>query len=256
MKTLIKNLLVSISIILSQVSFGGTIDPNTPDTKYLEYAQPFKYIYKICGTDTDGTLFCASAVAIDPHWILTAAHVVKDQRTCILHREDKAYEVKNIVIHKDFNKGEFGRSDIAIGYIEEDLGLDFYPELYDSDDEAGKICSISGYGFTGTFHTGAVKHDGNQRAGSNRIDYIEKDFLICSPSRKNKTSLEFLIASGDSGGGLFIGNKLAGINSCVLASDKNPNSTYTDESGHTRVSKFVKWIKEIMNTKKKVDKVF
>lgn len=247
--------MVAIFLGISSISFGGTIDPSIPDDKYVEYAKDFKYIYKICGTDNDGKLFCASAVAIEPHWILTAAHVVKGHRTCILHREDKAYEVKEIIIHKDFEKGEFGIADIAIGYISEDLGLDFYPSLYETEDEVGKVCSISGYGFTGTFNTGSVKHDGKQRAGSNKIDHTEKDFLICSPSRQNKTALEFLIASGDSGGGLFIGNKLAGINSCVLAADKNPNSTYGDESGHTRISKFIPWIKEIIK-KKKVDKVF
>lgn len=255
MNNSLKSLLITICLILSPNSFGGTIDPNVSDDKYIEYAKDFKYVYKICGTDNGGKLFCASAVAIEPHWILTAAHVVKNSRTCIVHKEDKAYEAKEIIIHKDFEKNEFGTGDIAIVYVAEDLGLDFYPPLYDTDDEVGKLCSISGYGFTGTFNTGSIKHDGKQRAGSNKIDHTERDFLICSPSRQNKTELEFLIASGDSGGGLFIGNKLAGINSCVLAADKNPNSTYGDESGHTRISKFIPWIKEIIK-KKKVDKVF
>ena len=65
-----------------------------------------------------------------------------------------------------------------------------------------------------------------------------------APSKNNErmTELEFLIGSGDSGGGLFLDGKLAGINSCVLAIDKKPNSTYSDESGHTRVSKYIDWI--------------
>jgi hypothetical protein len=66
----------------------------------------------------------------------------------------------------------------------------------------------------------------------------------------SKTELEFLIASGDSGGGLFIDNKLAGINSCVMAVDKKPDSTYNDESGHTRISKFIGWIKENIEKKR------
>lgn len=254
MNNLVKNL-ITIFLVISSISFGGTIDPNNSDEKYIEYAKDFKYVYKICGTDNDGKLFSASAVAINPNWILTAAHVVKNQRTCLIHREDKAHIVKDIIIHKDFEDGGFGFGDIAIGYIAEDLGLDFYPPLYEDTDEVGKICSISGYGLYGTFINGADKSDEKQRAGSNKIDNIDRDLLICSISITKKTELEFLIASGDSGGGLFIGNKLAGINSCVIASDKNPNSNYGDESGHTRISKFVPWIKEIIK-KKKVDKVF
>jgi hypothetical protein len=62
-----------------------------------------------------------------------------------------------------------------------------------------------------------------------------------------KTSLEFLIASGDSGGGLFIDGKLAGINSCIMAVNGSPKSDYRTESGHTRISINLDWILE--NTK-------
>jgi hypothetical protein len=72
-----------------------------------------------------------------------------------------------------------------------------------------------------------------------------------------RTELEFLICSGDSGGGLFINKKLAGINSCVLAADKKPNSSYGDDAGHTRISKYVPWIKQKIEEKKRsLDKVF
>lgn len=257
MKSMIKNLLF-IPILLALSSsylVSGTIDPNTQDSKYVDYAKDFKYVYKICGSYKDKKLFCASAVAIDPHWIITAAHVVKNYNICVISQDNKAFIVDKVICHEDFNDNKFGFADIAIGYISEDIGLDFYPSLYDSDDEVGKICSISGYGLTGTFITGATTVDNLRRSGSNIIDKIDRDLLVCSPSISNKTSLEFLIAVGDSGGGLFIGNKLAGINSCVLADDKIPDSTYGDESGHTRISKFVKWIKNhIENEKKQVDK--
>ena len=247
-------LLLILVFILSLQSQAGTIDPSTPDSKYLEYGEQFHCIYKICGSYNDGSRFCASAIVIDPHWILTAAHVVKNNKICLIHKNDKAHEVKQIIIHENFNIDVFGVGDIALGYVEDDIGLKFYPSLYDQNDELGKICSISGYGLSGNFLTGANKSDDKQRAGSNHIDRIEKDLLICSPSdrtSKKHTSLEFLISSGDSGGGLFIDGKLAGINSCVMASDKKPDSTYGDESGHTRVSKFVSWIRKTLNEKKK-----
>lgn len=228
------------------LSYSGTIDPGTPDIKYIEYAIDFNYIAKLCGLYEDGSKFCASAVAIDDHHILTAAHVVKGSVSCTVTIDGKEFCLTNVIIHKDF-ESKFGVADIAIGYSEKPFNLRFYPPLYAESDEASKVCSISGYGITGTFKTGAVISDQKKRAGSNIIDKIYEDMLICSPSKPHepdRTSLEFFIASGDSGGGLFIGDSLAGINSCVMAVDRSPCSKYNEESGHTRISKFIPWINQ------------
>ena len=103
---------------------------------------------------------------------------------------------------------------------------------------------MAGWGFTGTFNTGIEKADGKRRAGSNFIDRTERKILVCSPSKRHEktTELEYLIGSGDSGGGLFIDNKLAGIHSSVIGYDGKSNSTYTDESCHTRISLYSDWI--------------
>jgi hypothetical protein len=242
MKHLILFFIVSL---FSSILLAGTIDPATPDSRYIEYAKNFVYVGKLCGQTEDKKAYCASAVAIKPRWIVTAAHVVAGSKTCTLNINSKKISVSKIITHKDFNEQNFGIYDIAIGWCDDDIGLKFYPELYDKDDEIGKVCSISGFGLHGNFNTGANKSDTQQRAGSNRIDSIDRHLLICSPSVNNKkTALEFLISSGDSGGGLFIGNKLAGINSCVIAEDKKPDSTYGDEAGHTRISMYKKWIIE------------
>lgn len=227
--------------------YSGTIDPHTPDSKYIEYGQKFSYVGSLCGSYENGDFFCASAVAIDDHHILTAAHVVDGAAICVFSLEESPYEIHTIIIHKDFETKKYGHADIALCYSEKPFGLKFYPELYIEDDETSKLSCMAGYGFTGNFLNGATKHDGKKRAGSNFIDRTENDLLICSPSKRNNkdfTSLEFLIASGDSGGGLFIDNKLAGIHSCVMVAGKIPQSKYGEESGHTRVSKFISWIIE------------
>lgn len=243
----IKLLLLFLSISLyCSPSQTGTIDPSTPDSKYLEYAKNFHCIVRVCGTYNDDTMYCASGVLIDDHHILTAAHVVKDSKSCKVTIGAKKFTISTITINKDFDK-EFGIADIAICYSEESFGLDFYPSLYETDDEVGKVCSISGYGLTGTFLSGAKKSDDQRRAGSNIVENTFKDVIVCSPSRKNEkgyTSLEFCIASGDSGGGLFIDGKLAGINSFIMVSNRSPNGMYGEESCHTRISKFITWIKD------------
>lgn len=233
---------------------GGTIDPQTPDQKYVEYGSKFHCVLKICGKDKTDKPFCASAVAIKSHWILTAAHVVAECNSCFVLVNDKKVCVEKILYHEKYSENVFGEYDIALGYINDDIGLDFYPELYEKSDEAGKLCSISGFGITGSFISGIKYSDNKRRAGSNIIDGIDRKLLVCTPSRHNKTELEFIIGSGDSGGGLFIGNKLAGINSCVMAVDSKPDSTYGDESGHSRVSLYVDWINSTINGEKQNEK--
>ena len=174
-----KIIIVMLWTVLCIVSplFGGTIDPSLSDSKYINFGKQFNCVVKICGKYKDGTLFCASAVVIDKHHILTAAHVVKNYERCYVTIEDKKFELSDIVVHKDFENGGFGIADIAIGYSKQDFELDEYPPIYEGDDEQDKICSISGYGFTGNFVTGAKIFDNKKRAGSNRIDYINKDLL-------------------------------------------------------------------------------
>lgn len=244
-----KNFLVTLitTIALSIELFAGTRDPLTPDEKYVEYGKDFHYVLNLCGIYDDGGLFCASSVAISPRIVLTAAHVVKNAKHCgISINNSDVILIDKIICHDDFN-GNFGQADIAICYLSKDLKLDFYPSLYETNDEVGKLCCISGYGLTGTFKTGQSVSDGKRRAGSNIIDSVEKDLLICTPSQRHsidRTSLEYIICSGDSGGGLFIDGKLAGINSCVMSIGKHPTSVYGEEAGHTRISKFLPWILE------------
>lgn len=142
-----------------------------------------------------------------------------------------------------------GWHDIAICHTPADIGLDFYPEIYTDFDEKNKVCTMSGFGATGTFTSGYGRSgDGLRRAGSNTISGVDKSVLICEPSRKGKTSLEFLICPGDSGGGLFIGNKLAGIVSYISGppGGKKPRAVYGDTASFTRLSLYAGWVKAHM----------
>ena len=245
MKALVATILVLVS---SLISLAGTRNPSVPDEKYIKYGEDFHYVLHICGVSKDNSLFCGSSVVINPRWILTAAHVVKDSKHCGVHTKNGVVIVSKSFIHEDYDN-KFGVGDIALCSLKQDIELDFYPDLYDKDDEVGKVCCISGYGISGTFITGEEKSDGQRRAGSNKIDQVIHDLLICTPSKSQRdglTALEFLISSGDSGGGLFIDGKLAGINSCVMAVSRSPSSKYGEESGHTRISKFIPWIKKII----------
>jgi V8-like Glu-specific endopeptidase len=236
-------------LITTAISLAGTIDPSVPDSKYINYGSKFECVVQIygnclCKGENDPHEFSASAVVIKPHYIITAAHVVKDTTDVNIKVGQKKYKISKIIVNKDFEKGNFGYNDIALGYCEEEIKISFYPDLYEKNDEVLKVVSICGYGMKGTFSTGTINSDGVKRAGSNVIDKIERNCLVCSVDEKRKTELEFMIGSGDSGGGLFLDGKLAGINSFVSADDGKPSSSYGDECGHTRVSSYINWIKE------------
>lgn len=235
-----------IAMAATGAAIAGTRDSSVPDSRHVAYGERFACVGRLeCHEKASGKLMAASAVAIDPHWVITAAHVVADAENWSVVLTGTKHRIVEIVVHDGFAAGKIGCCDVAVGRVEEDLGLDFYPVLYDQDDEAGKVVSICGYGLTGTFDTGHAVADDKRRAGSNVVDHVaSKGLLVCSVGDGPHTELEFLIAPGDSGGGLFIGNSLAGINSVVMAKSRAPASKRGEESGHVRISTHREWICE------------
>lgn len=223
--------------------FAGTIDPRKSDEDHVRYGSQFKCVAQIeCREIKSGHRQSASCVIVSPRCVVTAAHVVRDADDWFVVRDDGSkHRIEGVSFPDD-------KSDIAACRIvpEDKFALDFYPPLYAGENEAGKVASIAGYGLTGTFATGATTSDGKRRAGSNVIDRVEKDLLICSIDGGRRTELEFLISFGDSGGGLFIGNELAGINSFIMRDKGSPKSRYGDESAHTRISAHRGWLESEM----------
>lgn len=249
-----KNNIVIYSILLvffTSISFGGTIDPKANDEKHIEYGSKHECVVLIGGLNKQKEKYKASAVMINPRWAVTAAHVINDTSHIYIIHKSKHIDIISTNKPSKFDINIFGKMDIALCYLAEDISLSFYPSLYDKNDEIGKISSQAGYGDTGTFETGSIKNDGVKRAGTNFIDSVEKDMLICSILDKPYTTMEFLISHGDSGGGLFIDQKLAGIHSCIWSRDgSKPKATYSNFSGHTRISAFKDWIEATIKNHK------
>lgn len=248
----LRNLLPIFLILWPALSLAGTRDPNTPDERYVEFGKQFPCValIKIIGQcdkpdcpQKEHEQF-GSAVIIRGNWVLTAAHVVSGGRDpVVINDAGDKFPIQHLIIHKDFDADTIGYHDLALGYTPKDFNLKFYCPLQRDDDELGKAVTIAGYGVSGTFKTGAKDYDGKKRAGHNKIDGKERAVLVCTPSRgSERFPLEFMITPGDSGGGMFIGNNLAGINSFLMAADKKPNGSYGDESAFTRISMYADWI--------------
>lgn len=242
-----KILLLMISLFMSQL-YGGTILDSVNDNEYIQYAKNIDCVVKIVGKIDNKDKAVFSGVIIDEHWIITAAHTLDNNQKFYFSLEDKQLEINEFFIHPQYNPSEFGSIDIGLCYIKDPIKIKFIPKFYTEDDEIGKVCCIVGYGLTGTGKSGAIKWDGKRRAGSNKIINIHKNMLMCDMSSDNPTQLEFCMASGDSGGGLFIDKKLAGINSCVFHDDPKLIGKYHDDSGHIRISnkECLDWIKYII----------
>lgn len=245
--------LMPFLLIITSAARAGTIDPSTADSKYVEFGQRFPFVIRICAAVSDKdpktgievlNQHCASAVVIRPNWVLTAAHVVHNAKSAVVTTDDKqVFPLHKILPHKDYKYENASWHDIALCYTPEPIKLEFYPELYEGVDEVNQAVTIAGWGMTGTFHSGAVKFDGKRRAGHNKLESAFDGTLVCAPTRgRDRFPLEFMISPGDSGGGMFIGNKLAGINSFLMAVDKKPDGTYSDESVFTRVSLYANWV--------------
>jgi len=251
-----KRLIFLFFLVFSCYLHAGTIDPSVSDNKYIKYGEGYKCVLPIMGIldDNLNSNFRGSCVVIDRYHILTAAHVVQNSITQHVLYDNKAYPCLIVAIHAKFDMTKKASCDIAIARLQRPIDLDFYPELYSDKDEKDKVCGLAGYGFHGNFKTGYLvsNYDNKKRAGSNIIDGIQGDVLTYSVTQNNKTSLEFLISPGDSGGGLFIDQKLAGIHSFIYSMKGQADGKYGNVGCSTRVSDYNDWIKQ---TKKLIQKV-
>lgn len=251
----IRALWTTLLIVLSasNVSLAGTRDPNTPDSKYLEFGKQFPSVVRFRAIteikdqktgEKRPTFQFGSAVVIKPHWVLTAAHVAHNaELPAVINDNGDVYELTKVITPKEYDEDKIGFHDLALCYSPKDFALEFYTPLYREYDEVGKPMTIAGYGLTGTFLTGCTVSDSKKRGGHNKVEGAERAVLVCKPTRgSGRMPLEYMIAPGDSGGGMFIGNQLAGINSFLMADDRNPDGTYGDESAFTRISLYANWV--------------
>lgn len=248
MKTKIK--LIGFCLIfltcLIDIGIAGNRHHNIPDTKYLEYGTKFECVKKVVIRSNEKIVGVGSCVFINSTTALTSAHMVSDSDIVVFitdNNDNNDVCVEQIIAHKEYT-GEFGKGDIAILKIKDKnpYKISAYPELYRDRDELGKLAAFGGFGITGTGLKGYSVSDSKLRFGTNIVDEVNNNLLCCKFSRESPSILEFIITPGDSGGGMFIDAKLAGINSCIAANDRNVDGNYGDESCHTRVSDFIDWI--------------
>lgn len=244
---------LTLLVLMTNASLAITYRGDVSKAKYQEYGSKHSCVVRICATVRDTKYnTCASGVVISPHIVVTAAHVMADVEDSRVVIGTKSYPIKAAVCPSSYAQKKYGFGDIAVCYVDKEIPQKFYVQLYENKDEVGKVCSISGWGRSGSFTSGHQSHSTKIRlAGSNIIEGTDRDMLMVSPSRltsKTNTTLECIVSPGDSGGGMFVDGKLAGIHSVITTTVKNNgsknmlNGGYHCHSGSTRISVYKDWI--------------
>ena len=233
--------------------------------------------------------YAATATLISPEWLLTGAHCVDGTDFSGGGITNMTFDLGDNslfpditvtadqwfphpgwgVFNGDLNKGY----DIGLIHLSSPITSVAPARLYEGSGEIGQVGTFVGYGRTGTGITGdyygsIFKRAGNQvidnlggettntgitLLGNNRILYTDFDSPT-DPSESTMGSstplpLEYMTASGDSGGPLFIEDPvtglslIAGVDSFGSTFDGFNNADYGDANGSTRVAYFVPWIR-------------
>lgn len=214
------------------------------DARYIELGRRFlPALCRINLPDGEGTL-------IAPSWVLTAGHVALDippgHEVLI---SGKKYRITGRFVHPDYVRS---RHDVALLRLHKPVRHVRPVELYRERDEVGRIVTLVGGGESGTGLTGPRLNDGIVRAALNRIDQVNKAWIIFNfDPPETALDMEGISGPGDSGGPAFIRKDgmlyLAGVS--AIQSFLRPGDRegrYGVLEYYSRVSSYADWIDGIL----------
>ena len=214
-----------------------------------------------------------SGVYIGDGWVVTAAHVADSASGFIFGAGVHVHGSDVVRIPDAWNGDSTSGNDVAVIHLAGDVDGLSAATLYTgpNQDLLGETIALTGYGKTGTGQTGAIGSGRTLYGGTNTADALGGDVPVLRVydsrilfvdfddpqasddgypwSAANAGELEYMIAPGDSGGGVFLLTEdqahLVGVNSFILGLDGDPNSDYGDLTGVNTLSPHIDWIEEV-----------
>lgn len=244
---------------------AGIIRHDVSDSQYLSLANQYSSVGRVGIT---GSGFTASGVLIADNWVLTAAHLMDSNlQPTTFTVGGNSYNIAERIVHPAYNGNLSAGNDIALFRLGSSVSGVTPATIFTGTTELGGVGTSVGFGMTGDGLTG-INYSvsaGTKRAGRNSIDAlgsvfgIDADILLYDfdrPTNNTGNSLgsstaldmEYLIAFGDSGGGLFQEfdgiTTLTGITSFIASIDGSTDGSYSDLAGSTRVSSYTQFIQQ------------
>lgn len=199
------------------------------DKLYLDLGEQFESVVKI---ETETSF--GSGVLLNSDTIITSAHTIKHKINIKIIINYTEYTPIKIIYNKDY--------DIAILKLNKQIktkNIALYKQNY-----INNTFIIVGYGYTGVGSKNTRVRDFKKRGAEVRCTALKKCFAECPFIPDDDLGVGGCVSNGDSGGGVFRDEQLAGIITYVTGKggDGIGDSTYNDSSAFLPINLIEEWI--------------